>query len=143
MQFVENDKSDTGQQKSSKVQCESKSKSSYSSSAVTGTSIIAPQDTRSQIYEEITSHHDSNENKSEVTLSASRMTGDPAQDMLELFLGPLLKKPIRKEEASSINDIVIPCEIKTQQHDAVISNKPITMTKKKSSLRDAVAMLLD
>lgn len=72
------------------------------------------------------------------------MTGDPAQDMLDLFLGPLLKKPIAKENTNSTNDIIIPHETKHQQHAAaaVVSNKPVTLTKKKSSLRDAVAMLL-
>ncbi|KAI3728487.1 hypothetical protein L6452_17124 [Arctium lappa] len=142
-EFVANDKSDIGQQKPSEGQCKSKSKSSYTSSFVTRTSLVVPQDTRSPMLEETASHHDPIDNTSKVSLADSQMTGDPAQDMLDLFLGPLLKKPIGKEETISIKDIILPREVKKQQHDAVISDKPVTLTKKKSSLRDAVAMLLD
>lgn len=143
-EFVANDKSDIGQQKPSEGRCKSKSKSSCNSSSVTRTSLGVPQDTRSPVQEETASHHDSIENTSKVTLAAdSRLTGDPAQDMLNLFLGPLLKKPIAKEETISIKNIILPHEVKNQHHDTVISDKPVTLTKKKSSLRDAVAMLLD
>ncbi|KAI3787318.1 hypothetical protein L1987_41701 [Smallanthus sonchifolius] len=128
LQFVENDKSDTGQQKPSEVQCELRSKPPYA---------ISP------MHEETDSHHEPVETTSKVTLADSKMTGDPAQDMLDLFLGPLLKKSTVKEATGSTNDIIIPHEIKNQQHAAVYSNKPVTLTKKKSSLRDAVAMLLD
>ncbi|KAK9076277.1 hypothetical protein SSX86_004610 [Deinandra increscens subsp. villosa] len=127
-EFVENDKSDTGQQKPPEVQCELRSKSAY---------------TKSPVHEETGSHYKTVETSSKVTVADSKLTGDAAQDMLDLFLGPLLKKPILKEETSSTNDILISHEIKNRQHAAVISNKPVTLTKKKSSLRDAVAMLLD
>jgi len=140
VQFVANDKSDIDQQKPSEGQCKSKSKSSYTSSSVTTTSLVVPQDTRSPMREETASHHNSIKN---TTLADSISTGDPAQDMLDLFLGPLLKKPIRKEENVSSKDIILPHKVKNQQNDAVISDKPVTLTKKKSSLRDAVAMLLD
>ncbi|KVH95713.1 hypothetical protein Ccrd_002171 [Cynara cardunculus var. scolymus] len=137
--FVANNESDIDQQKPSEGRC----KSSYNSSSVTTTSLVVPQDTNSPLKEETASRHDSIENTSKVALADSRMTGDPAQDMLDLFLGPLLKKPIGKEETISIKDMIFPHEVKNQQNDAVISDKPVTLTKKKSSLRDAVAMLLD
>ncbi|KAJ9549451.1 hypothetical protein OSB04_021994 [Centaurea solstitialis] len=143
-EFVANDESDIGQQKPSERECKSKSKSLYTSSSVTTTSLIVPQDTRSPMQEEAPSRHDSIEKTtSKVTLADSISTGDPAQDMLDLLLGPLLKKPIRKEETVLTKDIILSHEVKNQQNDAVITNKPVTWTKKKSSLRDAVAMLLD
>ncbi|KAI7746609.1 hypothetical protein M8C21_029413 [Ambrosia artemisiifolia] len=128
-EFVENDKRDTGQQKPSEVQSELRSKS--------------PPYARSPMHEETGSHHEPVETTSKITLADSCMTGDPAQDMLDVFLGSLLKKPIPKDESSSTNEVTIPHEIKNQQHAAVVSNKPVNFTKKKSSLRDAVAMLLD
>ncbi|KAJ0780043.1 hypothetical protein HanPI659440_Chr06g0233211 [Helianthus annuus] len=128
-EFVENDKRDTSQQKPPKVQSELRSKS--------------PPYVRSPTHEETDSHHEPVETTSKTTLADSIMTGDPAQDMLDVFLGSLLKKPIAKDETRSTYDITIPHETKNQQHTAVISNKPVTLTKKKSSLRDAVAMLLD
>ncbi|XP_071702388.1 uncharacterized protein [Rutidosis leptorrhynchoides] len=160
-EFVENDESDTVQQKSTERQRGSKSKSSYTSVAAQ-TTLISPHDIQSDMPEKTTSHHDFFENTTskdttshhdslENTTSKvtppdtsveTRVTDDPAQDMLELFLGPLLKKPPTIEEASSINDSIISCDIKTQKHD-VISSKQVSITKKKSSLRDTVAMLLD
>ncbi|KAF5802087.1 hypothetical protein HanRHA438_Chr06g0264821 [Helianthus annuus] len=128
-EFVENDKRDTSQQKPPKVQSELRSES--------------PPYVRSPTHEETDSHHEPVETTSKTTLADSIMTGDPAQDMLDVFLGSLLKKPIAKDETSSTYDITIPHETKNQQHNAVISNKPVMLTKKKSSLRDAVAMLLD
>ncbi|KAL8208178.1 hypothetical protein R6Q57_007590 [Mikania cordata] len=127
-EFVENDKSDAGQQKPLEVR-KLRSKST--------TYVTSP------VHEETNSHHEPVETTSKITLADSQMTGDPAQDMLDLFLGPLLKKPIVKDETSLTRDITVPLEIKSQQHAAVISNKPVTLTKKKSSFRDAVAMLLD
>ncbi|XP_076889231.1 uncharacterized protein LOC143539926 [Bidens hawaiensis] len=148
-EFVEKDKSDTGQQKSAQVQCELRSESSYVRSPkmqekdyyyhepVETTSKVTLRSPKMQ--EEKDHYHEPIES----TLADSVMTGDPAQDMLDLFLGPLLKKPIAKAETSSIKGVVVPHETKKQQHPAVVSSKPVTFTKKKSSLRDAVAMLLD
>ncbi|KAK1408753.1 hypothetical protein QVD17_40779 [Tagetes erecta] len=128
-EFVENEKRDTGQQTPSEVYRESRSKSPHA---------------RSPKHEEPVSPREPVETTSEITLFDSiNTTGDPAQDMLDLFLGPLLKKPIAKEKTSSTNDIIVPNETKNQQHAAVVSNKPVTSTKKKCSLRDAVAMFLD
>ncbi|CAH1439712.1 unnamed protein product [Lactuca virosa] len=132
-QFVENEKSDMNHQKSSEGLLKRKSSHSFSSSVIK-TSLIAPQATKSPAQEETALHYESTETT----------TGDPAQDMLDLLLGPLLKKPIRKEEDTSIRDMIVTHEVTNQQqHDAVVSNKPLNLTKKKSSLRDAVAMLLD
>lgn len=136
-QFVENEKSDMDHQKSSEGLLKRKSShssSSSSSSSVIKTSLIAPQATKSPAQEETPLHYESTETT----------TGDPAQDMLDLLLGPLLKKSIRKEEDASIKDMILTHGVTNQQqHDAVVSNKPLNLTKKKSSLRDAVAMLLD
>ncbi|GKE07418.1 hypothetical protein Tco_1399436, partial [Tanacetum coccineum] len=150
-EFVENNKSGNGRQQPSERQCEVKKKSSHIFSSITRTSPIAPHDTGTHQIKEAASHRDSVENTSEVTLTDFKTTDDPAQDMLDLFLGPLLKKPIRKEETSSIEDVVIPREITSQKHttstypippgrgmgtsqrqDPVISDKPITFAKKKN-----------
>ncbi|CAI9275287.1 unnamed protein product [Lactuca saligna] len=133
-QFVENEKSDMNHQKSSEGLLKRKSSHSSSSSSVIKTSLNAPQATKSPAQEETALHYESTETT----------TGDAAQDMLDLLLGPLLKKSIRKEEDTSIKDMIVTHEVENlQQHDAVVSNKPLNLTKKKSSLRDAVAMLLD
>ncbi|KAL4570031.1 hypothetical protein LXL04_025680 [Taraxacum kok-saghyz] len=131
-QFVENDKRDTGQQKSSEKLLKRKN-SSHSSSSVNTNSIIAPQDTKPPIQ--------STENTTSTDILT--MTGDPAQDMLDLLLGPLLKKPIPKKEVTLYEDMIVPHEVKNHEHDPIVSNKPVDFTKKKSSLRDAVAMFLD
>nr|XP_043607372.1 uncharacterized protein LOC122579294 [Erigeron canadensis] len=143
-EFVENDKRDLSQKKRAEEHCKLKSDALYTSLDKTRNSLLASQDTTSHMHEETTSHHDCVENTaSEVTLPDFQMTEDSTQDMLNLFLGPLLMKPIAKEDPRPVKNISISHEIKNQLNEAVISDKPVTVTKKKSRLREAVAMLLD
>lgn len=67
-------------------------------------------------------------------------TGDPAQDMLDLFLGPLLKKPLeeKKQFAFVTEDVKFVHEFKKQCQEEMVP-----LTKKKSSLKDKVAVFLD
>ncbi|KAK6252094.1 hypothetical protein QUC31_013814 [Theobroma cacao] len=70
-------------------------------------------------------------------------TGDPAQDMLDLFLGPLLKKTAEEKRTEFFTkDLAFANELgKGSQNDVKEETAPLT--KKKSTLRDKVAMLLD
>ncbi|XP_068333718.1 uncharacterized protein [Pyrus communis] len=77
---------------------------------------------------------------------------DPAQDMLDLFLGPLLKKTVEKETKEKdrkaqmlTENMTFSQEFKRQSESSVIREEipPAPIVKKKSSLRDKVAMFLD
>lgn len=71
-------------------------------------------------------------------------TGDPVRDMLDLFLGPLLKTTEEAErKIDAMNEEIIldhECS-KRSQNDTVA--EMASLTKKKSSLKDKIAMLLD
>ncbi|KAG8650888.1 hypothetical protein MANES_07G076000v8 [Manihot esculenta] len=77
---------------------------------------------------------------SEQSLIKVSHTGDPAQDMLDLFLGPLLKKPPLEDEKrsglfSKDTDLVFELR-KRSQND--VGEEIVPVTKKKSSLKDKV-----
>lgn len=79
------------------------------------------------------------------------MSGDhPAQAMLDLLLGPLLKKAQEKEKKVDLtNDMdIINFKMRRQEEQgmgAAVGQEQATatVTKKKTSLRDQVAMFLD
>ncbi|KAK1552440.1 hypothetical protein Q3G72_017052 [Acer saccharum] len=80
----------------------------------------------------------------EKCLLSAATTGDPAQYMLDLFLGPLLKKPIQQEKKTEFtaNDMVYSNKLqKLSQSD--VREEIVYPMKTKSSLKDKVAMLLD
>lgn len=84
--------------------------------------------------------------RSEQSLVSISRTGDPAQDMLDLFLGPLLKKPVEDQNSTKFttNDIEFRKLSQTQKTDAGQEHTVAApVMKKKSSLKDKVAMLLD
>ncbi|XP_064935105.1 uncharacterized protein LOC135587514 [Musa acuminata AAA Group] len=78
---------------------------------------------------------------------ATPRTGDAAQDMLDLLLGPLLKKPTSEEHENrtvateTMNLTHKPSEPSTTSK--AIWKEEVLLTKRKSSLKDKVAMLLD
>ncbi|KAM5566478.1 hypothetical protein ABKV19_014909 [Rosa sericea] len=80
----------------------------------------------------------------EIALNSSR-TGDPAQDMLDLFLGPWLKKPVEKEARTDIltDNLAFSYKVESQTHSNVVKEEIAPITKKKTSLKDKVAMFLD
>ncbi|KAK1385348.1 hypothetical protein POM88_023083 [Heracleum sosnowskyi] len=72
-------------------------------------------------------------------------TGDPAQDMLDLLLGPLLTQPPKEEKKADIitDEMVIAHQLKKQNQKVHINDAAIPLAKKKTSLKDKVAMFLD
>ncbi|KAB1206093.1 hypothetical protein CJ030_MR7G005997 [Morella rubra] len=68
---------------------------------------------------------------------------DPAQDMLDLFLGPLLKKPLKEDNRLLMKDMSFSYEFETQIQNNVVIEEREPLMKKKSSLKDKVAMFLD
>ncbi|KAL8100638.1 uncharacterized protein LOC141687211 [Apium graveolens] len=72
-------------------------------------------------------------------------TGDPAQDMLDLLLGPLLTQPPKEEKKADIitDEMIIAHQLKKQNQKVHINDAAIPLAKKKTSLKDKVAMLLD
>lgn len=78
---------------------------------------------------------------SEETVVGIKRTGDPAQDMLDLFLGPWLRKPVEEEKMSQfVADEVIPMQDQEKQSHSVVIVEAVSPLKKKSSLKDKVAM---
>ncbi|KAG5240639.1 rRNA biogenesis protein [Salix suchowensis] len=74
---------------------------------------------------------------SEESLISSSRTGDPAHDMLDLFLGPLLKKPMEKEKRSEFiaTDVDFTFELK-KKSQCDFGDEMAPPMKKKSSLKD-------
>ncbi|KAJ4835738.1 hypothetical protein Tsubulata_031694 [Turnera subulata] len=76
-----------------------------------------------------------------------RRTGDPAQDMLDLLLGPLLNKPVEEGKRTDldIEDDASFFEFRNlRQNNLVLEEKvPLVVVKKKTSLKDKVSLLLD
>ncbi|XP_042469994.1 uncharacterized protein LOC122052513 [Zingiber officinale] len=85
--------------------------------------------------------------ESETSAANAPQTGDSAQNMLDLLLGPLLKKPKSEDyEAATFAKEHIAFSyttIKPSTTRKEIWKNDAVLTKKKSSLRDKVAMLLD
>ncbi|XP_021899055.1 uncharacterized protein LOC110815536 [Carica papaya] len=80
---------------------------------------------------------------SEQKVPAASGMGDPTQDMLDLFLGPLLKKPVQEKRTEFIkNDMEIDFEFRKSRQDDV-GEEIVPLQKKKSSLREKVSLLLD
>lgn len=81
---------------------------------------------------------------SEESLISSSRTGDPAHDMLDLFLGPLLKKPMEKGKRSEFTtmDVDFTFELKKKTRND-FGDEMVPPMKKKSSLKDKVSLLLD
>ncbi|XP_027088009.1 uncharacterized protein LOC113783486 [Coffea eugenioides] len=74
------------------------------------------------------------------------MSGNPTQDMLDLFLGPLLKKTQEQEKdgVPLAEEINFTREVKKQAYSVVLGEEePPVVMKKKTSLKDKVAMFLD
>lgn len=88
--------------------------------------------------------HDSSLNKTaEWVPTGTSQIGDPAQDMLDLFLGPWLKKPIEEEKKkSNVEGMEFTHQFTRTSDEEFSREETVPMMKKKSSLRDKVAMLL-
>lgn len=109
-----------------------------------GSSLKAEQSNRiSPIHDTVTSHKSTMISVGGVVSNPSR-TGDPAQDMLDLFLGPLLKKPLEEKKQFEFvtENTKYVREFKNQCQNDVVEEM-VPLTKKKSSLKDKVAVFLD
>ncbi|KAF5747490.1 hypothetical protein HS088_TW05G00211 [Tripterygium wilfordii] len=100
---------------------------------------------RSSTQEDITNSYSTMDQSRKQNFPDTGRTGDPAQDMLDLFLGPLLKKTREEEQNSEVisKDMTFNYDFqKESQHD-VAADEMAPVMKKKSSLRDQVSRLLD
>ncbi|XP_020214963.1 uncharacterized protein LOC109798934 isoform X2 [Cajanus cajan] len=81
----------------------------------------------------------------ELIATSTSQTGDPAQDMLDLFLGPLLRKTLEKEEKSKsiVENIEITHEFTRQSQEELAGQEIVPLVKKRNTLKDKVAMFLD
>ncbi|KHN05420.1 uncharacterized protein LOC114378252 isoform X1 [Glycine soja] len=80
----------------------------------------------------------------ELIATSTSQTGDPAQDMLDLFLGPLLRKTLEKEKSKSIvKNVEITHEFTRQSQDKLAGEEIVPLTKKRNTFKDKVAMFLD
>lgn len=72
-------------------------------------------------------------------------TGDAAQDMLNVFLGPLLKKPPPKERVCGAleSEWLLSIDKSDKEVRDMLSSEEAPVVKKKSSLKDKVAMFLE
>ncbi|XP_027356214.1 uncharacterized protein LOC113865694 isoform X2 [Abrus precatorius] len=77
--------------------------------------------------------------------TSTSQSGHPAQDMLDLFLGPLLRKTLEKEEESKsvVKNLQITHEFPRQSQDESAREEVVPLMKKKNTLKDKVAMFLD
>ncbi|KAK8655742.1 hypothetical protein V6N13_108309 [Hibiscus sabdariffa] len=105
-------------------------------------SLIAIDGNRKSPADETTSNSTRCPKDDKILINTSR-TGDPTQDMLDLFLGPLLKKTVEEKRSEFImRDPTFSNELgKGGRND--VKEEAIPLTKKKCTLRDKVAMLLD
>ncbi|XP_031090705.1 uncharacterized protein LOC115995733 isoform X2 [Ipomoea triloba] len=79
-------------------------------------------------------------------LPKPNITGSPAQDMLNLFLGPLLKKTQEEKEVEVARDDIYFAydrDLKSSNRNVDLKDLSAPLAKKKSSLKDKVAMLFD
>lgn len=84
-----------------------------------------------------------NSSTEEIVININR-TGDPAQDMLDLFLGPLLKKPVdEKKKDFAMSDTDFSQQFGIQSKTNIVREETAPSMKKKSSLKDKIAMFLD
>ncbi|XP_057962961.1 uncharacterized protein LOC131154298 [Malania oleifera] len=96
------------------------------------------------VYETAHSYNSTENLASEETVIHPGRTGDPTQDMLDLFLGPLLKKPSKHKKIDFFSeDVKISHEFRKPSQNKMAGEEPVPLMKKKSSLKDKVAMFLD
>ncbi|XP_042500981.1 uncharacterized protein LOC122078867 [Macadamia integrifolia] len=91
-----------------------------------------------------TGFKDQDDSISKSIITDLRRTGDPTQDMLDLFLGPLLKKPQKEEKKMEITtEEILAYEFRKQSESKNVESEVVPLVKKKSSLKDKISMFLD
>ncbi|KAK7303005.1 hypothetical protein RJT34_13904 [Clitoria ternatea] len=76
------------------------------------------------------------------TSTSQSKTYNPAQDMLDMFLGPLLRKTIEKEETSKsiMENVKITHELTRKSQDEPNGGEIVPLMKKRNTLKDKVTM---
>lgn len=148
MQYISTDKH-TEQQQSLRIEQDAERRLSAISFSgkESGGLPSAPQSSwKSPRHEEMVSVHNSiGTSAGEGTIVNPSRTGDPAQDMLDLLLGPLLRKPAWEENKIGLikEDLMFAGDIAKQRQNNIGTEVVVPLTKKKSSLKDKVAKFLD
>lgn len=146
LQYVEADKA-MKQHKPNSKECELESEfpaTNFSRNETGGSLDAAERYRRSPAQDTVTSLNSTMISAGEGVVSHPRRTGDAAQDMLDLFLGPLLKKPQeeKKQFEFVLDDMKFSHKFKEQDQSDVVEEM-VPLTKKKCSLKDKVAAFLD
>lgn len=131
------------EQKKTSRQCESKWQLPATTEA--GITLDSPCENKKSSSSEREALYNSSPTTGEVIPRSITQTGNPAQDMLDLLLGPLLRKTIEKEEKSksSVESVVVTHEFMRQSQNEIVGEEMVPLVKKRNTLKDKVAMLLD
>ncbi|KAJ4960182.1 hypothetical protein NE237_020092 [Protea cynaroides] len=91
-----------------------------------------------------TSFKDQEDSMSKNIITNPSKTEDPTRDMLDLFLGPLLKKSQKEERKMEITtEEILAYEFRKPSQSQSVDKEIVPLLKKKSSLKDKISMFLD
>ncbi|XP_061342175.1 uncharacterized protein LOC133288435 isoform X2 [Gastrolobium bilobum] len=138
------DYENTEQQETSGRQC--KSKWQFPAITEAGTTLDSPcENKKSSSSRREALYSSTPTTTGELIATSSSQTGHPAQDMLDLFLGPLLRKTLEKEEKrkSTVESLEITHEFNRLSQDENVGEEMVPLMKKRNTLKDKVAMFLD
>ncbi|WVZ03370.1 hypothetical protein V8G54_024176 [Vigna mungo] len=123
---------------------QSESKWEFQVTHETGTTLDSPCENRNPSYTRKDVLSNSTSQTGEVIDTSTSRTGDPAQDMLNLFLGPLLSKTLEKEKSKHIvENAKITHEFTRQSQDELGGEERVPLMKKRNTLKDKVTMFLE
>lgn len=124
---------------------QSESKWQFPATTEAGTTLDSPCENRISSSSEWEALYNSAPTTGELILTSTSQTDHPAQDMLDVFLGPLLRKTLEKEEKSksSLESLEITHEFTRQSQNEPGEEEMVPLTKKRNTLKDKVAMFLD
>lgn len=123
---------------------QSESKWEFQVTHETGNTLDAPCENRNPSNSRKQVLSNSTSKTGEVIETSTSRTGDPAQDMLNLFLGPLLSKTLEKEKSKFIvENAKITHEFTRQSQELGGEEERVPLMKKRSTLKDKVAMFLE
>lgn len=146
MQYVRTDKNmEQGQASNRKSESESRLPKTVShTNESVGFIDVHICDSQSSTHNISASYKSNSSLKSEQTVINAGITGNPAHDMLDLFLGPLLKKPLEEKKKTEfvMEDVAFCPKFELENQNKIVREEIGPIMKKKSSLKDKVAMLL-
>ncbi|XP_052733391.1 uncharacterized protein LOC108339794 isoform X1 [Vigna angularis] len=116
---------------------QSESKWEFQVTHETGTTLDSPCEKRNPFYTRKDVLSNSASQTGEVIDTSTSRIGDPAQDMLNLFLGPLLSKTLEKEKSKHIvENAKITHEFTRQSQDELRGEERVPLMKKRYTLKD-------